>query len=162
MTSRCRSTRSGSPTRTSASCVSTGRRASSTSRSPYLEQARSRLLSTSPCSACRPLQWHARRAPDKLVRRKSGLKGRGSLTVAVTRGRGPDAVRHDDKWEGTPEMSNPRGILRSIAAVAISVAALTATTATDAHAADVDVEQAAVAADDSSSSALRTKEERTK
>lgn len=58
-------------------------------------------------------------------------------------------------------MGLPRGIMKSIAAGAFGVAALTVTTATDAHAADAVVERTAVVAEqDASSSELRTKEER--
>jgi uncharacterized membrane protein YdbT with pleckstrin-like domain len=58
-------------------------------------------------------------------------------------------------------MSMPRGIARSVVAVAFGVAALTATTATGAQA-SADVEFSAVVVDDSSSTLARTKEERTK
>ena len=90
----------------------------------------------------------------------AGRRGIVPNTVVRDPGEGfPVPHRHNSNWEGTPEMSMPRGITRSMAAVALSVAALTATTATDAHAADADVSSAVVAEQDSSSTD-RTKEER--
>jgi hypothetical protein len=58
-------------------------------------------------------------------------------------------------------MSMPRGIARSMAAVALGVAALTATTTNNAHASTAAAELSAVVAEqDASSTDLRTKEER--
>lgn len=70
-------------------------------------------------------------------------------------------MRHVNNWEGTPEMGMPQKVTRSIAAVAIGVAAFTAMTATNAHAVAADAELTAVVAEQDSSSAERTKEERT-